>query len=260
MKRTIQAARVIITGASSGIGRALSVELATRGAYLTLVARREFKLHALADEIRSSGGRAAVVAGDITLDEVRRKAMSCCVAEFGGLDLLINNAGRGATGRFENALPDRSRQIMELNYFAAIEMIRLALPALKIARRPMIVNVASILGQRGIPWHSEYCASKFALRGFSESLRSEVARLGIDVLTVSPGTTESEFFEQLIEKETQLPWGNQVGVPAQYVAKQTCDAICRGKHEIVPNPRGRWMCWLNRLAPRLLDRIMARYG
>ena len=96
------------------------------------------------------------------------------MACYGGLDLLVNNAGIGAQGRFAEADPARLRQIMEVNFFAPAEMTRAALPLLKQGRRPMIVNIGSILGHRGIPGTSEYCASKFAVQGFSESLRAEL--------------------------------------------------------------------------------------
>ena len=148
---------------------------------------------------------------------------------------------------------------MEVNFFAAAELIRAALPALRSGRKPMIVNVGSILGHRGIPRMSEYCASKFALQGFSQSLRAELASSGIDLLVVSPGTTETPFFDHAISSEPS-PWPKQRGVTAAHVARKARRAIESGRHEVIINSHGRMLVLLNRIAPRLVDRILTRYG
>lgn len=259
-QREIAGCRTIVTGASSGIGRALALELARNGGRLVLNARREEALQSLADEIAKLGSAAELVVGDITDPTVRRAALDRVVNAFGGIDLLVNNAGVGALGRFEEASAERLRQIMEVNFFALVEMTRLAIPVLKQGRRPLIVNVSSILGHRAVPRSSEYCASKFAVQGFSESLRAELSRVGIGVLVVSPGTTATEFHDHAVESLGKQPWPEQPGVSPEYVARQTLKAIRRDLHEIVPNPRGRMLLWLNRLSPRLADWMMQRYG
>jgi short-subunit dehydrogenase len=259
-QREIAGCRTILTGASSGIGRALALELARQGARLVLNARREEPLRKLADEIAKLGGAAELVIGDITEPAVRQAALDRARSAFGGLDLLVNNAGIGALGRFEEAGPERLRQIMEVNFFALVEMARLAIPTLKQGRTPLIVNVSSILGHRAVPRSSEYCASKFAVQGFSESLRAELARLDIGVLVVSPGTTATEFFDNVVESVGKQPWPEQPGVPPEYVARETVRAIRKDRHETVPNTRGRLLLWLNRFSPRLVDWMMQRYG
>ncbi|HUT11876.1 MAG TPA: SDR family oxidoreductase [Thermoguttaceae bacterium] len=258
-RRRIQGSRAIVTGASSGIGRALAVELARGGAELVVTARREDRLRELADEITAQGGRVETVAGDITDPQTRQKTIDTAVATFGGLDILVNNAGVGATGLFEDADPQRVRRIMEVNFFALVEMTRLALPLLKQGTRPIVVNVGSILGHRGVPHNSEYAASKFAVQGFSESIRAEFTSHHIDVLVVSPGTTETEFFDSVIEHTGEPSWPQHKAVTAEEVARKMVRAICRGKHEIIPYRWGKVFCWLNRLSPRLMDGLMARY-
>jgi short-subunit dehydrogenase len=258
-RREITGLRTIVTGASSGIGRAIAVELARQGARLILTARREARLREICEEIRAAGGVCELLAGDITDPAARQAAIEATTTAYGGLDLLVNNAGVGAIGRFDEADPARLRRLMEVNFFAAVEMIRDCLPALKAGTTPMIVNVASILGQRGIPLHSEYCASKFALRGFSQSLRTELLRDGIDLLIVSPGTTETDFFDHLVEKKNEVPWKVSRGVPAERVARSTVKAIRKGKHEIIPSFKGKLLCFLNRASTLLVDRLMARY-
>ena len=148
---------------------------------------------------------------------------------------------------------------MEVNFFAPAELIRQALPLLKSGQRPMVVNIGSVLGHRGIPGCAEYCASKFALEGLSESLRAEFVSLGIDLLVVSPATTRTEFFERAIDApQTSGPMTR--GVPPEVVARRTIAAIRRGRHEIVISPGGKLLVWMNRLFPRALDSILARYG
>ena len=258
MKREIQDARAIVTGASSGIGRALARELARQGAKVVVTARRQERLDELARQIAAEGGRAEIVVGDITDPAVRSRAIQTAQASFGGLDILVNNAGVGALGLFEKAEPGRVRRVMEVNFFALVEMTRLALPLLKQGKRPIVVNVSSILGHRGVPHNSEYAASKFAVRGFSESVRAEWAAAGIDVLVVSPGTTETEFFDRVIE-HTAPAWPEHAAVTAECVARQAVRAIRRGRHEIIPYRWGKLLSWLNRLSPRLVDALMARY-
>jgi short-subunit dehydrogenase len=259
MKRDIHGARAIVTGASSGIGREVARELARQGAKLVLTARRKERLEELAAQIAAAGGRAECVVGDITDPAVRAKTIETVRASFGGLDILVNNAGVGALGLFDGADPQRVRQVMEVNFFALVEMTRLALPLLKDGKRPIVVNVSSILGHRGVPYNSEYAASKFAVHGFSESVRAEWAAAGIDVLVVSPGTTETEFFDKVISRTGAPPWPEHAAVTAAWVARQVVRAIRQGRHEIIPYRWGKLLNWLNRLSPRLVDGIMARY-
>jgi short-subunit dehydrogenase len=259
-KREIKNSRVIVTGASSGIGRAVSLELARGGAKLIAVARREDRLKILSDEIMAINGRIETVIGDITYPQIRQKALDAAQSHYGGLDILINNAGIGALGRFEDADPNRVRTVFEVNFFALVEMTRSALPLLKKGDKPMLVNVSSIVGRRGIPYRSEYSASKFAVQGFSEAIRAEFTRYGIDVLIVNPGTTETEFFDGVFEKGTEPAWPRHKPVSAAVVAKAMVKAIRNGSHEIIPYNLGKILCWLNRLSPSLMDRVMAKYS
>jgi short-subunit dehydrogenase len=258
-RRNLVDCRVLITGASSGIGAALAIELASRRASLVLNGRREEKLREVADRVRTAGGQAVVATGDVTDPAARSAALATADREFGGLDILVNNAGVSAWGIFDQAREDRLRRIMETNFFALAELTREAVPYLQRGRAPLVVNIASILGHRGIPFQVEYCASKFAVRGFSEAIRPELRRLNIDLLVVSPGTTESEFFDHLLERAADMPWGRGRGVPAGQVARQTVRAMIRGRHEVIPSGPGRLLVWLNRLFPRFVDAWMERY-
>lgn len=259
MKRDLNGRRAIVTGASSGIGRALAIELARHGVHLVVVARREERLRELVERIAAVGGNVEVVAGDITDPQTRRRALEAAESKLGGLDILVNNAGVGALGPFEDASVQRVRRVMEVNFFALVEMTRESLPLLKQGIRPMVVNVSSIVGHRGVPNRSEYSASKFAVQGFSEAIRAEFARLGVDVLVVSPGPTQTEFFDSELERTTDAKWPKHKPVGADRVAQLMVRAIRAGRHEIIPYHWGRVLCWLNRLSPRLMDGIMTRY-
>lgn len=258
-KRQISDSRAIVTGASSGIGKAIALELCRQGASVVVTARREDRLAELLEQSKSLAGRLVSVTGDISDANAREQVLDCAVREFGGLDFLVNNAGVGTLGRFENATPERLRQVMEVNFFALVEMTRLALPQLKKGRDPIIVNVSSILGRRAVPHNSEYCASKFAVHGFSESIRTELAADGIDVLVVSPGTTETEFFDQVLDRTSEPGWPEHRPVTAAHVAKRTVSAMRAGRREIIPYFWGKLLCGMNRVSPSLVDRVMKRY-
>ncbi len=260
-RRVIADRHILITGASSGIGASLAREMARYRPHLLLVARSQQSLDELATELKTLGAASVQAYVADVADSKSRAAIGQHIAQaWGSLDLLVNNAGISAHGRFEDNSEQTLRQIMEVNFFAATELSRLAIPLLRQGQDPMIVNVGSILGHRGIPFNSEYCASKFALRGWSEAVRPELRRDGIDLLLVSPGTTDTEFFEHLISKEGQLPWGKAKGISPEQVAKQIVRGIDRNRREIFPNWRGRLFVMFNRLFPRLVDRLMRRYG
>lgn len=258
-RRTIHGLRGILTGASSGIGHALASKLVGDGARLLVLARRQDRLDELKQSLAAAPGEIVTLAGDVTDPAVQHAAVEQAVATFGGLDLLINNAGVGAMGRFDEAAPERLRQVMEVNFFAAAELIRLAVPHLKQGHRPIVVNVSSVLGHRGVPGCAEYCASKFALEGFSQSLRAELAPLGIDLLVVSPARTRTEFFDRAIDAES-TPWPLIRGMSSEAVARRTVQAIRRGQRQRIISIGGKALVWVSRLVPGIVDRVLARYS
>jgi short-subunit dehydrogenase len=256
----IQAAgrRTIVTGASSGIGRALVHELLRRGSHIVAMARRGERLRQLAEDC-AAGQRLQCCVGDVTRREDRAAALETAQRAFGGLDALINNAGSGALGRFDQADEARLRQIMEVNFFAPAAFIREALPLLQQGQRPLIVNIGSVLGHRAVPEKSEYCASKFALHGLSDALRAELSKTGIHVLLVSPSTTASEFFE-VAGGASSKPQGRFGAMPAEVVARRIADAMAASRHEIILSASGKLLVWLDRLCPPLADWLVSRWA
>ena len=274
-KRKLDNARVIITGTSSGIGRALALELAKYNCRLVLTARRAERLEELKAEILNSNSAlndqsVQIVVGDIADDDVRMEVLQTAIIAFGGLDVLVNNAGVGAFGLFEDADPDRLLQILDVNLISSIEMTRIALPELfksadaykqtKTGCAPIISFTSSIMGKVGAPYSSEYSAAKCGLHGFTQALRAELKSKGVDVLTVSPGTTKTEFFDSVIDKTGMANWPSHKPVTPEYVAKRIVKSLKRGDHELVPYFWGEVLCILNRISPGFVDRVMSWYA
>lgn len=247
----------VVTGASSGIGRCLCELLVDRGAMVVAVARRADRLQQLVDEKGSE--RVIAVAGDITSGELRQRVIERAAQLRGGrVDLLVNNAGIGAIGPFAEATEQRMRQIMEVNFFAPVELIRGLIPHLRQGRESVICNIGSVLGHRAVPDKSEYCASKFALHGFSDSLRAELAGDGIGVTLVSPSTTRSEFFDALIETSPKVESKSVGSWSAERVARTTLAAICKRRSEVILSLGGKVFVYADRLAPPLMNKILAK--
>ena len=259
-RRDFRELRILCTGASSGIGAALSRQLAGRGARLILNARREAQLRELASHIEEEGGEVCLVPGDITEQQTRQSMLAQSQSQWGGVDAIINCAGIGSIANFTDSSEDILRQIMEVNFFAAVELTRLAIPVLQTGRQPIIVNVGSVLGHRAVPRKSEYCASKFALHGFSDALRAELAAVGIDLLLVSPSTTSSEFFDRLLQQDETSTKAGRRGMAPQQVARKIVRAMAAGRHEIIVSAGGKLLVWLDRLCPPLMNRLLARHG
>jgi short-subunit dehydrogenase len=199
------------------------------------------------------------VAGDVTDAAHRDQLLQRIRQQTGRLDILVNNAGVGAIGRFDRSTAERLRQIMEVNFFAPVELIRAALDLLRRGRDPIVANIGSVLGHRAVPRKCEYCASKFALRGFTDSIRSELKSSGIDVILVSPSTTSSEFFDRLLENDAAAVQ-NPYRMPPDKVARTVLAALRRGRREVILPWSGKALVWLDRLFPALSDRIVERFG
>jgi short-subunit dehydrogenase len=257
-RRTLAGARMLITGASQGIGKSLAEAAAARGAKVLATARSLDLLQELAHKVRGAGGVLETIQADVTSAEDRQKMAAAAVEHFGGLDILVNNAGIGATGHFADVAADRLRKIMEVNFFGLTETTRVLLPLLKKGLRPAIVNISSIAGKRGIPARSEYSASKFAVQGFSEALRAEVAKDGIDVLVICPGFTATNFSQNMIERKALIQYDHLRGMTSEQVALATLKAIEKGTNEIHMTTQGKLVVLVSKFFPRLADRIAKR--
>lgn len=258
MQRDLAGARVVLTGASGGIGRCLAAAAAARGARLLLAGRKAQTLEEIAAPLQARGCDIAISAGDLTKFADMKALMHAAQERFGGLDVLINNAGVSSFGHFATSNEAILREIMEVNFFAPAELMRLAAPLLRKGNRPAIVNVSSMCARRGVPAWSEYSASKFGLAGLTEALRAEFARFDIDVLLVVPGLTQTDFASHSLRRDGRMQINFAGGMPAQSVAENILRGLEKGKSEIVLGREARWMLRVNRFLPRLVDRLMAR--
>jgi short-subunit dehydrogenase len=258
MRRDLTGKRVILTGASGGIGRALAVALVRSGARVALAARSADKLSALATELKGQGGDAIAIPTDVTKPEDRARLVETTVATFGGLDLLVNNAGVGSWGHFADSTEAICRTVMEVNFFAPVELTRLAMPHLTRGNQPAVVNVTSMCGRKGMPAWPEYSASKFALVGMSEAWRGEFARFDVDVLTIVPGLTQSGFENNWLRKDGKADLGLARGMLPDYLAARIVDAIRRNRTETVVGGEARRLLLFNKFFPRLTNWLIAR--
>jgi short-subunit dehydrogenase len=257
-RRTITGSRILITGASQGIGKALAESAAARGAKVLVCARKIDLLDDLARQIRAKDGVIEIAQADITVADDRRRLVEAAEKAFGGLDILVNNAGIGATGHFADCTPERLRQIMEVNFFGLTETTRVFLPMLKKGNKPAIVNISSIAGKRGIPARSEYSASKFAVQGFSEAIRAELAKDGVDVIVVCPGLTQTNFSANMIEQKALVPLDHLRGMSPEEVARHTIKAIEKGYNESCLTLKGKLMVLVSRFFPWIADIVVRR--
>lgn len=256
-RRELSGLRVLVTGASQGIGRALAVIAAQKGCKVLASARSADLLAELERDVKAQGGSIATVVSDITKPEDRQALIQAAEAKFGGLDVLINNAGIGATGHFMDSDPEILRTIFETNFFALCEVTRLFIPVLKNGKNPAIVNISSVVGRRALPARSLYSSSKFAVAGFSEALRAELSKDGIDVLVVNPGLTQTNFSKNMLEAKAKISMDHKRGMTSEQVAEATLKAIAAGKPEVTLTFQGKLLVLVNRFAPWIID-IFAR--
>jgi len=254
-RRRIAGSRWLVTGASSGVGRAVAEELARRGARVLATARRADRLDALAV---AAGGAISVLPGDICDFEFRGRLVATAQDRLGGLDGLVAAAGGGAVGRFSDLSPDVFAHIMDLDFIAPAELVRAALPHLVHGADPAIVLIGSILGLHPLPLHGEYCAAKAALRSLAGTLRVELAADRIGVLHVDLGPTQSEFWDALAVGE-RPPWSRGRRMPAATAAGAIVTAIERRRATLTPGWQARAYALVARLLPGLIDRAATRH-
>lgn len=258
MTRELTGKRAILTGASGGIGRATAEALVKAGVRLALASRNADSLNEVARSLQAADGDVIVVPTDITRADDRTRLVATVVERFGGLDLLINNAGIGSWGHFATSTPEIMRQVMEVNFFGPIELTRVAMPHLTMGNESAVVNVTSMCGRKGMPAWPEYSASKFALVGMSEAWRGEFARFDVDVITIVPGMTDSGFQKNWLRTEGKADLKFEHGMSPEDVAAGIVDATRRNKREVVLGREARRLLRFNRFFPRLTNWMIAR--
>lgn len=239
---------VIVTGASSGIGEAIARLLSKRGAKVILAARRQNKLETLQKELEKS----IAIETDVTQEKSVKNLVAQTMQKFGRIDLLINNAGVLVHKPMAETTMEEIRAVMETNFFAAVSCTNIALPIMKKQKSGIIVNIASIAGRIGFPNLGYYGASKFALVGFSETLRQEVAHEGIHVLTVCPGTIYTPMTKEIVD--AAIAKGKYVmPILPETAAKEILSAIEKKKIELFLPKITRLIHFLHIFFPRMIE-------
>jgi short-subunit dehydrogenase len=253
---------VVITGASKGIGAELARQLAAKGAKLVLAARSTAELEEVAQQCRERGASVLTVKADVAVERDCMAIMSGAALAYGGIDVLVNNAGTTMWARFEE-IDDLSilERIMQVNYMGAVYCTRHALPWLR-QSGGVLVGISSLAGRTGVPTRTGYSASKHAMAGFFDSLRIELADAGVAVTMIYPGFVSTGIRENATGPDgkpilvSPVKEGEVMGVGE--CARIIVEAIERRRREVVMTARGKMGLWLKLVAPSLVDRIARR--
>lgn len=250
---------IVITGASSGIGKALAFEAADRGAQLMLAARSEKALEEMVETLRLRGTVVHSLRTDVSKEEDCRQLIAHTVKCFGKLDVLIANAGISMRALFADTDLQVIHKLMNVNFWGMVYCVKYALPHL-LESRGSIVGVSSIAGIKGLPGRTGYSASKFALEGFLEALRIENLKTGLHVMIASPGFTASNIRNVALaadgSSQGESPRDEAGMMSAEEVAIHMLDAVVRRKNKLVLTSQGKLTVLLNKFAPSILDKMV----
>jgi uncharacterized protein len=240
----------LVTGASAGIGAALSRELARNGAKLILTARRKDRLEALAEELTAQGTEVRIVLADLTQSSAPQDIYDATAGAGLQVDILVNNAGLGQYGEFASAGIDQEISQVRVNCDAVVHLSRLFVPEMVERRRGWVLVVASTASFQPVPFLSTYAATKAFDRMFALGVAEEVALFGVKVTALCPGPTQSEFFD--VARADKFPGAKKMirkNQSAEEVARRGLEALARGKRTIIPYFGGRFTALLVRFLP-----------
>ncbi len=249
---------VVITGASSGIGKALAEELAKRGANLVLGARQYVALCEITAALETKYQiKALAVQADVSKEEDCEQLVKQTLVTFGKIDVLINNAGLSMRALFNDLDLSVIKNLMDVNFWGTVYCTKYALPEI-LKTKGSIIGVSSIAGYRGLPGRTGYSSSKFAMNGFMESLRTELLKTGVHVMVACPGFTTSNIRVAALSKdgaahgETSMEEGKMMS--AEEVAARISDGILKRKRTLIMTRQGKLAVWMNKLFPAFTDK------
>jgi short-subunit dehydrogenase len=264
VRETFRGQVAIVTGASSGIGRALALQLAAQGARVVIAARRTDLLAEVATACRKAGGEILVVPTDVAEEAQCKRLVEQTVDAYGGVDLLVANAGLAVIARLEDYTDlGLFKHVMDVNFYGAVHCTYYALPYLMRAGG-RIVAISSLGGKAPAPYNSPYIASKFAMHGFFDSLRIELIKSGVSVTIVCPYWVVTGFHEAQLDKDgtPRGPRGRAIYtekmMSADRCAAITLHAAEKRQREVMLGPT-RLVAWLKLLAPGLIDRYVIAF-
>ncbi len=250
---------VIITGGTSGIGKAMAVEFGFKGSKLLITGRNVDELNKTVDELRSQGIVVAGFRADVSNEADNKKMAQEAIRLYGTIDVLINNAGISMRALFEEVDLDVVKKVMDINFYGVLYATKYCLPEIK-KNKGSIVGISSIAGFRGLPGRTGYSASKFALNGFLEVLRTELLKTGVHVLTACPGFTASNIRKRSLTKDGtsqgESPRQEEKMMTAEECAQHIYNATVNRKRTLVLTTQGKLAVFLNKWLPSLADKMV----
>ena len=247
---------VLITGASSGIGKESAIEFAKKGAHIVLVSRTKEKLEQVADDLKKFNVTTLTCQCDVSKKDQVKEMSKIVLGKFDSIDILVNNAGFAIYGSVSDLSIDDIESQMDTNYFGMIYCIKNFLPSMLDKKSGHIVNVASVAASFGLPGIASYCASKYAMLGFSEGLKHELKNTGIGITVVSPIMVRTNFFEH--PSFEKMPKFSPTSLSSKTVAKAILKATNSPRLEIIIPSVVRGVVWFKNTFPYLINPIMGK--
>ena len=250
---------VIITGGSSGIGKALAETFGTRGSRILITGRRKEALDQVVNELQPKGIDIRAFPADVSQEEDNQRMAEEALKVFGRIDILINNAGISMRALFEEVDLSVVRKVMDINFYGALYATKYCLPSI-MENKGSVVGISSIAGFRGLPGRVGYSASKFALQGFLESLRTEMLKKGVHVLTACPGFTTSNIRKASLAKDGssqgESPRNEDKMMSAEECAAHIYRATVNRKKFLVLTAQGKFTVFMNKWFPGFMDKMV----
>lgn len=250
---------IVITGASSGIGKALAFEFAARGSKVVLAARSEEKLQQIAEEIGKKHEMPIILKTDVSRENDCKNLILAAQESHGRIDVLINNAGISMRALFADTNIDVLKKLMDVNFWGTVYCTKYALPYL-LQSKGSVVGVSSIVGFKGLPGRTGYSSSKFAMHGFLETLRIENLKKGLHVLIACPGFTASNIRNTALDgdgkQQGESPRTEEKMMTAEEVAKHIANAVEKRKRTLILTSQGKMTVFLNKFLPGFMDKMV----
>jgi short-subunit dehydrogenase len=250
---------VVITGGSSGIGKALAEKFGEKGSKILITGRNKIELDKTVIELEGKGIQIHGLVADVTLEDENKKMAAEAIKHFGKIDILINNAGITMRALFENLDLSVVKKVMDINFYGALFATKACLPEI-IKNKGSVIGISSIAGFRGLPGRIGYSSSKFALNGFLEVLRTEMLYRGVHVLTACPGFTASNIRNRALTKDGSVqgesPRDENKMMTAEECAAHIYNATLKRKNFLILTAQGKLAVWLNKLFPSLADKFV----
>ena len=253
---------VIITGASSGIGKACAEVFAAKGYVVVLIGRSIDKLKIVEQNLLSNGAEVLVIKADVSIESDCKMLVEETISKYNRIDVLINNAGLSMRALFADLDLKVIRQLMDTNFWGAVFCTKYSLPYL-IKQKGSVVAVSSIAGKKGLPGRTGYSASKFALEGFMESLRTENLKNDLHVLVACPGFTATEIRNTSLTangtSQGESPRDESKMMSASDVASHIFEAVHHRKRDLLLTGNGKITVWLNKFFPSWMDKVVFKH-